>query len=96
MNTPCPLKLNKILSMYNLYTYHSFMEAFIILKLRLPTTLFSVYHLAHNKHTRLIAPSPSSSCLFISSLRGKGVPRDQIIGNEFEYLSDRGGVIVVI
>ena len=32
-------KLNNILCMHNLYTYHSFMEAFKILKLRLPTTL---------------------------------------------------------
>ena len=61
-------KLNNILCMHNLYTYHSFMEAFKILKLRLPTTLYSEYHLAHNRHTRLITPSPSSNFLYKSSL----------------------------
>ena len=34
-------KLNNIFCMYNLYTYDSFMEAFKILKLRLPTALYS-------------------------------------------------------
>ena len=52
-------KLNTILCMYNLYTYLSFMESFKIIKLRLPTALYSEYHLAHNRHTRLITPSPS-------------------------------------
>ena len=62
-------KLNNILCMYNMYTYHSFMEAFKILKLRLPTTLYSEYdHLAHNRHTRLMTPSPSSNFLCKSSL----------------------------
>ena len=61
-------KLNNILCMYNLYTYHSFMEAFKILKLRLPTALYSEYHFAHNRHTRLITPSPSSNFLYKSSL----------------------------
>ena len=61
-------KLNNILCMYNLFTYHSFMEAFKILKLRLPTALYSEYHLAHNRHTRLITPSPSSNFLYKLSL----------------------------
>ena len=44
------------------------MEAFKILKLRLPTAFYSEYHLAHNRHARLITPSPSSNFLYKSSL----------------------------
>ena len=69
-HTKPTFKLNNILCMYNLYTYHSFMEAFKILKLRLPTALYFEFHLAHNRHTRLITPSPSSNFLYKSSLRG--------------------------
>ena len=37
-------KLNNILCLYNIYTYHSFKEAFKILKIRLPTALYSEHN----------------------------------------------------
>ena len=77
--------------MHNLYTYHSFMEAFKILKLRLPTTLYSEYHLAHNRHTRLITPSPSSNFLYNSSLIWNKISQKLKITDFSANISLRGG-----
>ena len=50
----------KILALQNLYTYHTFMETFKILKLRCPTSLFDLFHVSSRKETTLISPFPSN------------------------------------
>ena len=63
-----PKELHKdlyhILAFKNLYTYHTFMEVFKILKLRCPTSLNQHYQLSSRKQTALIAQLPSND--FIS------------------------------
>ena len=48
-------KEHKIMAMKNLYTYHTFMEAFKILKLRCPTSLHDQFEKSNRKETTLIA-----------------------------------------
>ena len=57
-------KQQNILAFKNLYTYHTFMEVFKILKLRCPTSLNQHYQLSSRKETTLIAQLPSND--FIS------------------------------
>ena len=57
-------KQQNILAFKNLYTYHTFMEVFKILKLRCPTSLNQHYQLSSRKQTALIAQLPSND--FIS------------------------------
>ena len=57
-------KKHSILAMKNLYSYHTFMEVFKILKLRYPISLHDHYNLSQRKETTLISPFPSND--FIS------------------------------
>ena len=53
-------KQQNILAFKNLYTYHTFMEVFKILKLRCPTSLNHHYQLSSRKQTALIKQLPSN------------------------------------
>ena len=44
----------------NLYTYHTFMETFKILKLRCPTSLYNHFHKSSRKETSLTVPLVST------------------------------------
>ena len=48
-----------ILTLFNLYTYHTTMETFKILKLRTPYSLYSLFTISNRKETLLITPSSS-------------------------------------
>ena len=50
-----------ILAFENLYTYHTFIETFKILKLRTPISLYNLYTKSHRKEIMLIVPSSSTS-----------------------------------
>ena len=47
--------------MKNLYTYHTFMEVFKVLKLRQPISLFEQFDLSLRKETTLITSNPSDT-----------------------------------
>ncbi len=57
-------KKYKILAMKNLYTYHTFMEVFKILKFRYPISLHEQFQISSRKETTLITSFPSAD--FIS------------------------------
>ena len=48
---------HKILALQNLYTYHTFMETFKILKLRTPISLYNLYNKSARKELTLIVSS---------------------------------------
>ena len=52
-------KTYKILAFRNLYTYHTFMETFKILKLRYPISLYEQYNVSRRKEITLITSHPS-------------------------------------
>jgi len=52
-------KKYKILAFRNLYTYHTFMETFKILKLRYPISLYEQYNISRRKEITLITSHPS-------------------------------------
>ena len=54
-------KEHSILAMKNLYTYHTFMEVFKVLKLRQPISLFEQFDLSLRKETTLITSNPSDT-----------------------------------
>ena len=51
---------NKILAFKNLYTYHTFMEVFKILKLKCPMSLHEQFQFSSRKETALIVQFPSN------------------------------------
>ena len=57
-------KKHGILALSNLYTYHTFMEVFKILKLRCPISLFEYFKISPRKETNLITSFPTHN--FIS------------------------------
>ena len=62
---------NKILVVYNLYYYHSFMEAFRILKLRSPICIYSQYQVSARTYLtflKLIPPKPSNHFIYRTSV----------------------------
>ena len=52
------LKEKNILALRNLYTYHTFMEVFKILKLRCPTSILGLFKISSRKEVTLITPFP--------------------------------------
>ena len=52
-------KEHNILAFNNLYTYHTFMEVFKILKLECPRSLHDQFHISTRKQTSLISQLPS-------------------------------------
>ena len=57
-------KDRNILSIQNLYTYHTFIEIFKILKLRYPISLFDLCNISSRKETILITPFPSNDFIY--------------------------------
>jgi hypothetical protein len=53
-----------ILALQNLYTYHTFMEVFKILKLRCPMSLFDLFNVSSRKEITLITPFPSNDFIY--------------------------------
>ena len=58
---------NYILSIFNLYIYHTTMEVFKILKYRTPISLYALFTRSHRKDTLLITPSSSHHFIYRSS-----------------------------
>ena len=56
-----------IMSLQNLYVYHTFMETFKILKFRSPISVHSMFNISKRKETTLITPFPSSSFVYRAS-----------------------------
>ena len=52
-------KKHGILALKNLYTYHTFMEVFKVLKLRCPISLYEYFKISPRKETTLITSFPS-------------------------------------
>ena len=61
-------KDKKILALKNLYTYHTFMEVFKILKLRCPISLFDLFNLSSRKEITLITPFPSNDFIYRATI----------------------------
>ena len=61
-------KEHNILAFKNLYTYHTFMETFKILKLRQPISLYEHYNISQRKETTLITSHPSRNFVSRSTL----------------------------
>ena len=60
-----PLFKNKnILTLQNLYTYHTFMETFKILKLRCPISIHDLFSVSSRKETTLITSFPSNDFIY--------------------------------
>ena len=57
-------KDKNILALQNLYTYHTFMEVFKILKLRCPISLFDLFNVSSRKEMTLITPFPSNDFVY--------------------------------
>ena len=57
-------KDRNILALQNLYTYHTFMEIFKILKLRCPISLFDLFNISSRKEITLITPFPSNDFIY--------------------------------
>ena len=55
----------KLLTVHNLYTYHSITETFAILKFRSPISMFTLFHLSSRKETLLIIPQPNHHLHFV-------------------------------
>ena len=51
-------KATKILTIHNLYSYHTTTQVYGILKYRSPISLFNILHLSNRKETLLITPHP--------------------------------------
>ena len=58
----------KILSIHNLYTYHSFLEVFKILKLYKPIIMHKQYTTSNRKNTTIILKRPSQTFVYRSSV----------------------------
>ena len=52
---------HKILNFRNLYAYHTYMEAFKILKLRNPIAIYEQFTISHRKQTMLISTTPADN-----------------------------------
>ena len=64
-------KQYNILTVQNLFIYHSFMETFKILKFRTPLALLDHFQISRRKYltyTKLIPPSPSSTFIYSASV----------------------------
>ena len=62
---------HKILSVHNLYSYHTFMEVFRIFKFRSPPCLYYQYHFSQRRyltHIQLNPPTPSEHFIYRSSV----------------------------
>ena len=66
-NTKPLFKKNKILAVQNLYTYHSFMEIFKILKFRSPISIHSMYEISYRTGITLLTGNPDKHFLYQSS-----------------------------
>ena len=52
---------NDIMTVHNLYKYHTTLAALKLLKFRTPISLYSCFNISHRKETLLITPKPSTS-----------------------------------
>ena len=59
--------VNEILTVYNLYLYHTSNEVFKILKYRTPISLYSLYIRSTRKESLLITPTSSHHFIFRST-----------------------------
>ena len=58
---------NDLLTVHNLYNYHSIVSTCKILKFHTPIALYSLFNKSHRKETLLITPSPDKSFVYIAS-----------------------------
>lgn len=59
---------HKLLTIHNLYSYHTCIEVYKIMKFRTPIALFSLLKLSSRKQSLLILPQPSNLFVFKSSV----------------------------
>ena len=63
-----PLFINEdILTVQNLYRYHTIFDLYKILKLRIPISLYLLFHRSQRKETLLITPNPSINFTYKAS-----------------------------
>ena len=60
-------KKQGILTVNNLYHYHTFMETYKILKLRSPISMYSKFTISDRKETTLITPFPTNEFVYRST-----------------------------
>ena len=58
---------NEIMTVYNLYKYHTVLLAFKILKFRTPIALHGCFNLSYRKATLLLTPRPSINFIYQAS-----------------------------
>ena len=58
---------NNLLTVYQLYKYHSTLEMFKIVKLRLPISLYSLFNMSNRRENYFITPNPSTSFVYQSA-----------------------------
>ena len=57
----------KVLTIHNLYSYHTTTQVYGIMKYRCPISLFDILHLSHRKETLLITPHPDMDYIYKAS-----------------------------
>ena len=57
----------KVLTIHNLYSYHTTNQVYGILKYRSPISLFNILHLSNRKETLLITPHPDLDYIYKAS-----------------------------
>ena len=58
---------NEIITIYNLYKYHTVLLTFKILKFRTPISLYACFNLSCRKETLLLTPRPSINFIYQAS-----------------------------
>ena len=61
-------KAKNLLTVHNLYTYHTSLEIYKILKFRTPISLFSLYTMSERKSTLILTPNPSIHFTYKSAI----------------------------
>ena len=56
-----------LLTVHNLYQYHSTLEAYKILKLRVPISLYSLFNISQRKETLLVSQPPSNNFICMAT-----------------------------
>ena len=75
----------KILTVHNLYTYHTSLEIYKILKLRTPISMFSLFTLSNRiKATLILTPSPTTYFVYKSAILWNFV-NNKIVGNQNDF-----------
>ena len=74
----------ELMTIQNLYVYHTSMETFKILKYRTPVSMHSQFSISPRQHTRLITPSPDIQFIYNASVIWNDI-RSLLENNDFSH-----------